>query len=178
MNIKQLTKMSICVALLCVSSIISFPLPFVPIMITAQTVIINLIALILKPKQATITVLVYILLGVCGLPVFSGATAGFGRLFGPTGGFILGFLIAAPLISFLKGKENSFIRYIVVTVLVGMPVIYLFGTIQLAIVNKISFVSALTLAVLPFIITDILKCLLASYLSISLNKVLSNKGLE
>lgn len=171
-NLKQLTKMSICVALLCVSAYISFPLPFTPIMITAQTIVINLIALLLSPKQSAITVAVYILLGAVGLPVFSGGTAGIGRLLGPTGGFILGFLIAAPLISLAKGKTNSFKRYLLVTVAIGMPVIYLFGTIQLALLNKISFAAALSAAVLPYILGDVLKCLAASYLGKVLNKVL------
>ena len=70
MKTRELTKMSICVALLCISAYISFPLPFTPAMVTAQTIVIDLIALILVPKQAMITVGVYILLGLCGVPVF------------------------------------------------------------------------------------------------------------
>ena len=106
MKIKELTKMSICIAIICISSYISFPLPFTPTMITAQTIAINLVALILTPKQSFIVVLLYIFLGAFGLPVFSGGTSGFGRLFGPTGGFILGFLVIAPFMSYLKGKNN------------------------------------------------------------------------
>ncbi|WP_368244630.1 biotin transporter BioY [Clostridium tertium] len=170
MKIKELTKMSICIAIICISSYISFPLPFTPTMITAQTIAINLVALILTPKQSFLVVLLYIFLGVFGLPVFSGGTSGFGRLFGPTGGFILGFLVIAPLMSCLKGKNNSFKRYLFVTVFIGMIVLYCFGAIYMSIIQKISIISALSLAVFPFVVGDIFKCILSSYLAVKLKK--------
>ena len=170
MKTRELTKMSICVALLCISAYISFPLPFTPAMVTAQTIVINLIALILVPKQAMITVGVYILLGLCGVPVFSGGTAGFGKIFGPTGGFILGYLVAAPVISLLKGKANDFKRYLVVTILAGMPIIYLGGSISMYIYQKSNIVTVLMTAVVPFILGDIVKCISASYLGTKLNQ--------
>ena len=172
MKIKELTKRSICIAIICISSYISFPLPFTPTMITAQTIAINLVALILTPKQSFLVVLLYIFLGVFGLPVFSGGTSGFGRLFGPTGGFILGFLVIAPLMSCLKGKNNSFKRYLFVTVFIGMIVLYCFGAIYMSIIQKISIISALSLAVFPFVVGDIFKCILSSYLAVKLKKSL------
>lgn len=174
MKIKELTKMSICIAIICISAYISFPLPFTPAMITAQTIAINLVALVLTPKQSFLVVLLYMFLGVFGLPVFSGGTSGFGKLFGPTGGFILGFLVIAPLMSYLKGKNNSFKRYLFVTIFVGMTVLYAFGAIYMSIVQKISIIAALSLAVFPFIVGDILKCCLSSYIAAKLNKVLKN----
>lgn len=172
MKTRELTKISICITLICISSYISFPLPFTPTMVTAQTIIINLIALILTPKQSLIVVLVYILLGSFGLPVFSGGTSGFGKIFGPTGGFILGFLVIAPIMSYLKGKKNDLKRYLTITIFVGMPVLYTFGTIFMCIVLKTTVRSALLLAVVPFIVGDIFKCFVSSYLAVKLNKVL------
>lgn len=166
--------MSICIAIICISAYISFPLPFTPAMITAQTIAINLVALVLTPKQSFLVVLLYMFLGVFGLPVFSGGTSGFGKLFGPTGGFILGFLVIAPLMSYLKGKNNSFKRYLFVTIFVGMTVLYAFGAIYMSIVQKISIIAALSLAVFPFIVGDILKCCLSSYIAAKLNKALKN----
>lgn len=171
-NIQTLTKISICIALLCVSSYLSFPIPFSTAPITMQTVIINLIALILTPAQSAAAVGVYILLGICGLPVFSGGTAGIGRLLGPTGGFIIGFLISAPLISLLKGKKESIVRYLLVTILVGMPVLYAFGTAFMCITQKMNIIAALSAAVVPFIFGDVLKCIAGSYLALALNKAL------
>ena len=172
MKIRNLTKVSICIAIICISSYIAFPLPFTPIMITAQTIAINLAALILTPKQSFLAVSVYIFLGAFGLPVFSGGTGGFGKLFGPTGGFIIGFLVIAPLISYLKGKNNSFKRYLFVTIFVGMIVLYAVGTVYMSIVQKISIIAALSLAVFPFIVCDILKCFLSSFIAVKLNKIL------
>lgn len=172
MKTKELTKMSICIALICISAYISFPLPFTPIMVTAQTIIINLTALILRPKQSFIAILVYILLGSFGLPVFSGGSSGFGKIFGPTGGFILGFLVIAPIMSYLKGKNNNFKRYLVITILIGMPILYIFGTIFMCIVLKTSIISAVLLTVVPFIFGDIFKCFISSYLAVKLNKIL------
>ena len=160
MKINELTKMSICIAIICISAYISFPLPFSPVMITAQTIAINLVALILTPKQSFIVTLLYIILGVFGLPVFSGGTSGFGRIFGPTGGFILGFLIITPLMSYFKGKNYNFKRYLSVTIIIGMIVLYAFGAVFMSVVQSISIVQALSLAVFPFVVGDVFKCFL------------------
>lgn len=170
MKTKDLTKISICVSLLCVSAYIAFPLPFTPAMITAQTIIINLIALILKPKHAFIAVGVYIILGACGLPVFSGGVGGLSKLFGPTGGYLVGYLIAATVISYLKGKKNDIIRYLLVTILVGIPIIYCFGLVTMCLYMKMNIFTALSVAVAPYILGDLIKCVAGSYLGYTLNK--------
>lgn len=174
MKISELTKMSICIAIICISAYISFPLPFSPVMITAQTIAINLIALILTPKQSFIVTLLYIILGTFGLPVFSGGTSGFGRIFGPAGGFILGFLVVTPLMSYFKGKDYNFKRYLFVTIIIGMIFLYAFGAAFMSVVQNISMVQALSLAVFPFIVGDIFKCVLSSFVAVKLNKVISN----
>ncbi len=115
-NIQDLTKMSICVALLCISSYIYIPLPFTPAGVTAQTIMINLIALILTPRQAFSTVGVYIMIGLIGIPVFGGGTSGIGKLLSPTGGFYFGF-VCRLIISLLKGRNNDIKRYILITIL-------------------------------------------------------------
>ncbi|MCK9268592.1 MAG: biotin transporter BioY, partial [Alkaliphilus sp.] len=126
-NVKEMTKLSLCVALICISSYIVIPLPFTPIMITGQTIAINLAALILNPMHSAACIAIFILLGVSGLPVFAGGNSGLGTLFGPTGGFIIGFLFAVTAISHLKGEKISLFRYLSVTVFIGMPIIYLSG---------------------------------------------------
>ena len=172
MKIQEITKMAICIAIICVASYIAFPLPFTPIGITGQTIAINLIGLLLTPKHSFIVVLGYILLGSFGLPVFAGGSSGIGALIGPAGGFLFGFLAVAPLISYFKGKEIKFSRYFFVTISIGMIVLYLFGAVYMSIVQKISILSAITLAVLPFIVGDFIKCIIASYIGVRLNKVL------
>ena len=72
MKTKELTKIAICITLLCISAYLSFPLPFTPTMVTAQTIMINVISLVLLPTQAFLTVLLYLFIGLLGFPVFSG----------------------------------------------------------------------------------------------------------
>lgn len=171
-KILSLTKTSLCVALLCVSAFIVIPIPFTPIMITAQTLVVTLVSLLLKPSQSAAAVGVYLLLGICGVPVFSGGTAGIGQLLGPTGGFILGFLVAAPLMSWLKGKNNRFFRYALISIFVGIPVIDLFGTVFFCISQHVDPWAALMAAVVPFLIGDVCKCIVASMLAVPLNHAL------
>src|SRR5690606_2034442 len=104
-SINEMTKISLCAALLCISSYIAFPIPFTPIMITAQTIAVNLLALVLSPAHSAISVMLFMLLGIIGLPVFAGGNSGLGALFGPTGGFIIGFLFSAIAIGYFKGKK-------------------------------------------------------------------------
>ncbi len=178
MKTNELTKMSICIALLCVSAYLSFPLPFSPAMVTAQTIVVNLIALVLTPKQALITVGLYILIGILGLPVFSGGASGLAKILSPTGGFILGFLIVAPLMSCLKNSSVHLQSYLLVTIGVGMPVIYLFGAIWMSYVNQIGFLPALQVAVIPFIFGDVVKCVMASLVAVKLNQTACSSAMR
>lgn len=166
-----LTKIGICIALLCVSSYISIPIPFSPAPITAQTVIINLIAIILLPKEAFFAVLGYILLGICGLPVFSGGQSGIGKILGPSGGYIIGYLVAAVLMSFILRKmENKIRNYLLITILVGIPVIYACGVVTMSLYVGKGLWTIMSTSVIPFLPGDICKCIVGSYLGYALRK--------
>lgn len=176
---RALTKTAICVALLCVSSYLAIPIPFTPILITAQTILVNLIALVLTPRQSFVAMLVYTALGLCGLPVFSGGMGGLSKFLGPTGGYVIGFLVMCPLVGWLKEKlkdrgvlRYAFLRYSLVTVLIGMPVIYFFAALHMCLVMGMDVRAALMAAVVPFILGDALKSVAASYLGMVLNKIL------
>lgn len=168
---KDLTKMTLLVALLCISSYIVIPLPFSLASITAQTIIINLIGFILKPKQSFTTISVFILIGLIGVPVFSGGTAGPQHLFGPTGGYIFGYLIAATVISFLMKSKFNFKKAIVLSILVGIPIIYLLGGIYMKVLTGMTVEATIATAILPFIPLDILKCFLSVFLAKAINKL-------
>lgn len=167
---KDLTKMTLLTALLCISSYIIIPLPFSLASITAQTIIINLIAFLLKPKQAFTTVGLFLLIGLIGIPVFSGGGAGPAKLFGPTGGYLFGYLTAATVISFLRGKEFNMKKCIFLSIVVGMPIIYILGAGYMELLTKMNFKALITTSVLPFIPLDILKCILAAFLAKILNR--------
>ena len=171
-NIQELTKTALCVAILCISSYLVFPLPFTPIVISLHTVMVNVIGLILKPRHAAYVVLVYLLMGLIGLPVFSAGTAGAGKLFGPTGGYYFGFLFAVILISLLKGKKRSLSRYIIVTICVGIPVQHVCAILMMCVHNGFQIEAAFLTVSLPFLLGDIVKCVMASMIGFALNRVL------
>lgn len=176
-SVQDLTKMALCVALLIVSGFIRFPVPISPTPVTAQTLMVNLVALILLPQQAAMTVGVYLLLGVVGLPVFGGS-GGIGAFTGVSGGFLIGFFVAAVLVSFLNVKlktviRQSQVRALLTTIVVGMPVTYLCGCLMMVFGYQMSVPAALMAGVVPFIVGDIIKCVGATVLALALNKALS-----
>ena len=175
MKTKDLTKMAICIALLSVSSYLSFPLPFTPTMVTAQTIMINVSSLLLTPQQVFITVMLYLLMGLLGFPVFAGGGSGLAYIVSPSGGFLLAFLIAAPVISLMRQKVAvNFKRYLQVTVFIGMPIIYFIGAVWMSVVTHMGLIATLNAAVLPFVIGDTLKCIIASTLALRLERLTSS----
>ena len=169
---KDMTKMALCVAILCVTSFLVVPLPFTPIVISLHTIAVNIIGLILMPMQAGLTVFIYLLMGLVGLPVFSAGTAGPGKLFGPTGGFYFGFLFAVIAISLLRGKKSSMKRYAIVSIAVGIPIQHLCAIVGMCIHNGGNVAAAFATVSLPFLIGDIIKCLMSSMVGVALNKVI------
>lgn len=160
---QELTTMALLAALLCVSSYISIRLPFSAVPITAQTLVINMAALLLKPKKAGITIAVWILLGIAGLPVFSGGTGGFGVLAGSTGGYIIGYLAAAILISLLRGQKNHFLRSLL-SVFAGIIIIYAVGLPWMKAVMHLNWTAVILTGMVPFLAGDIIKCIAAVFI--------------
>ncbi|ABW19270.1 BioY protein [Alkaliphilus oremlandii OhILAs] len=173
-SVSEMTKISLCTALLAISSYIVFPIPFTPIMLTAQTIIVNLIGLILTPLHGAISVLLFIVLGAIGLPIFAGGAGGLSAILGPTGGFIIGFLFSAIAISYLKGRKTNILRYVLVTVFIGMPVTYLLGASYMSYALNMDYKKAIELAVIPFLLGDAIKCVIASIIAARVHRILEN----
>ncbi len=164
MGTKQLTRMALLIALLCVSAQISFPLPFTPANVTALTLVGCLIAFILPPKEAVLAFIVYLLLGAVGLPVFSLGGSGFGKLLGPTGGFYFSWPIAYGLLSLFKGSKAAFWPYFWKSALITIPITHIMGLLGMMFVLHISFEKAFFMASAPFIFGDLFKCAVAAWL--------------
>ncbi len=167
---RDMTNMAICVALCCVTAWLSFPLPFTPGLVTALTIAMNLTAFIFSPKKTFIVVVVWLLLGAAGAPVYPGGVGGIGRLVGPTGGFYWSFAIAYPLVSLLKGKEISLKRYFLVAVCVGIPVTYIGGLTSMMVVGQVDLMKGIMMAVVPFIPGDLMKAAFAAFVGVRLNR--------
>jgi len=151
------------VALTIAGAYIRIPLPFSPVPITLQTFFVLLAGAILGKKLGSLSQANYLMIGIFGLPVFTGGLYGFARLFGPTGGYLIGFVLAAYAIGWLLGKksEATFVK-IATAMLFGLVILFMTGTIQLAAVMHISLQKAMLLGVLPFIPGDIVKLLAAA----------------
>lgn len=141
--------------LIALSARIIIPLPFSPVPITGQTLVVLLIGMVLGSRRGALTVLMYLAEGLVGLPVFAGGV-GPATLIGPTGGYLVGFVTAAFFVGLLA--EQGWDRKAITTalaMLVGNALIYLFGVLWLA--NLIGLHTALTAGLVPFLIGDVLK---------------------
>ena len=140
---------------------ISLPLPFTPVPLTAQCHMILLLAAILGSKRGALAVVAFLVQGTMGLPVFAGGKGGLLCLAGPTGGYLLGYVAAAYLTGYLveNMKQKSAIKaFFAMTA--GNALIYFFGVAGLS--TFIGWTPAFMLGVLPFIIGDFVKLLIAT----------------
>ena len=174
MEVRDLTKMAMCVALCCATAYISFPLPFTPGYVTALTFALSLTAYLLTPRQTFTVILIYILMGAVGLPVFAGGE-GLSRLLGPAGGFYFAWIFAYALLSFFKGSTPNFKRYALTNILIAVPITYVGGIISMMLVLDVDLRAALTMAVFPFIPGDLMKALAAAALGVKLQKILERR---
>jgi len=157
-NIRQMTLVSLFAAL------------------TAVGAFTLLAAMILGSVMGALSQIIYVLLGVIGLPVFAGFKAGIGILFGPTGGFLLGFIISAYIIGKiveLKKEKNIFYYFLVG--IIGTIILYIIGITQLSLVTGIGIEKAITVGMLPFLPGDILKIIAASFIASKLRTAIKLK---
>lgn len=159
MKIKNLVFIALMTALICVCSWVTLSIGPVPF--TLQTFAMFLAFVILGGRDSSIAVAVYILLGIVGVPVFAGFKSGIGTITGPTGGFILGFLIAALLYWAVPRKlKNSNIKRLIVFIILN-AVCYAAGSAWFVLFKYGTWATALTACVIPFIVPDALKISLA-----------------
>ncbi len=173
--ISDMSLISMCVAIISLFSWIYIPFT---VNFTLQTLAIFVICAVFKLKVSIFSVLIYILLGACGLPIFSGFGAGFGTLVGPTGGYIFSFMTFPFIINlFILKKRNSLLRKIL-GMAVSIVCSYTIGTLWYYLAfgmgTDINFLQLLGICVLPFIIPDILKIIIAVIISQRLAEIYTN----
>ncbi len=170
---KDLVIIAMFTAVICVLSQISISIQ--PIPFTLGLFAIFLTGALLSPRNALLAVLVYLLLGAFGVPVFTGFKGGPGALVGMTGGY----LMAYPLMAFITALSYKLSKkYKIAALAIGMVIslllCYLIGTTWFTLVTDNSFYTALTLCVFPFVVFDFLKIILAISLGTVLRAVLKN----
>jgi len=160
-------------ALIALSAQISIRLPLSPVPITGQTFGVLLTAAVLGRVRAVAAVVAYLLEGFCGLPVFAGASAGFIHLFGPTGGYLFGFLPAAWLVGWLAERGwNRHWQSAALSMLIGSAVILAAGALVLGLF--IGYEKALPMGILPFFAGDVIKIAAATMVLPAAHRILGN----
>ena len=174
LTVRDMAYVAMFAVIMAVCSWISVPyvVPF-----TLQTFAVFLAVGVLGGKRGTLAVLVYILLGCVGIPVFSGFTGGVGILMGSTGGYIVGFLVAAALMWAMEKVPGNRAIVLVASMVLGLVACYAFGTVWFVTVyakttGPVGVWTALGWCVFPYIVPDLVKIALVLVLCKRLKKAI------
>jgi biotin transport system substrate-specific component len=180
LSVRELCAVGLFTAVIVVCAQISVPLPGgVPF--TLQTFAVALAGVVLGAKKGTMAVVVYILLGAVGAPVFTNFGGGFHRLIGPWGGYLLSF----PLLTFVAGLGADRLNnkpgrintlFLAVFLAAGSVLNLTAGSMQLMIINQLSLQSAFIAGFAPFIVLDMLKMACAFVFGLSARRILAKAG--
>ena len=174
---KELVEIALFAALLCVISPFTLPVPGSPVPLSLATFGVYLAALLLGAKQSVLCVLVYLLLGMVGLPVFSGFSGGIGVLLGPTGGYLIGYVLCAVIVGLVIDAATRVKRQFaqgVLAMILGTLACYLFGTVWFLLIMKGTYnvAQALLICVVPYLLFDMIKIMMAAVTAVPVKKIL------
>ena len=165
-----ITRAALMAAVTAVAAQITVPLTPVPF--TLQVLAVILSGLLLGARIGALAQTVYVLVGAVGVPVFSGFTGGLGHVFGPTGGYLISYPIAAAVAGLAvhtvaRASRQRALWAGFLWGCAGLAVIYVFGTTWLAVVSGLSPTEAVTTGILPFVIFDLIKVALAALVAVA-----------
>jgi biotin transport system substrate-specific component len=174
----HVTLTALFAALIAAGTFIAIPLPFSPVPIVLQNLFALLAGLILGPLHGSAAAGLYLIAGAVGAPVFAGASGGFVHIIGPTGGFLLGYLLSAFSAGLIAGSPRGGLKTplwrIVLAVLAGLLVVYVPGVIRLKFALAGSWRQALIAGFVPFIPGDLIKGILAVPIALRLRRAVSD----
>lgn len=149
-------------ALITVGAYLSFPLPGSPVPVVVQNFFVIAAGMLLGPRHGVAAVVVYLVLGAVGFPVFSGGSGGVAHLVGPTGGYLFGYLPAVFAAGTLVGRHaQAGLARVAAAAGLGFALVYLCGVPVLMLVTGLGLGPALAVGFLPFLPGDILKAVAA-----------------
>lgn len=169
-NTLNLVTAALFTALTAVCSQIAVPMP-TQVALTLQTFAVALCGYVLGIKWGLASIITYILLGTVGAPLFSGFKGGPHVLFGPSGGFIFGFILFVVLCGVSLLIKNKALK--LVLGLGGLSVCHILGIIQFAVIYKTDIISSFLMVSAPYLIKDVISVAAAFFLSIYIRKLLS-----
>lgn len=167
---KELTLIGLMTAITCILGPLSIPLPFSVVPISFTNLAIYFTVFLLGWKKGTVSYLIYLLIGLVGVPVFSGFSGGVGKIAGPTGGYLAGFLLLAIISGIFIEKFRGKIYMYAIGMVLGLAITYLFGTAWLSLQLDLTFTEGLFMGVIPYIPGDIVKIAAALILGPVLRK--------
>ncbi len=160
-NVKSMTSVAMMTALMCLLGPVMIPVGPIPFSLQVLTVCLSVS--VLGMKRGTLAVLLYLLIGFAGLPVFAGFSGGPATLLGPTGGFLAGFLPLALIGGWFVSRFRSSGAMQFVGMALGLAVLYGLGTAWLVFSSGLAWGKALKVAVYPFVLVDTAKVLMALF---------------
>ncbi|MGE5554560.1 MAG: biotin transporter BioY [Betaproteobacteria bacterium] len=163
-SIRAVAAIALLTAVISALAYVTVPIPLSPVPLSGQSFGVMLAGALLGPYLGPLAVLTYLLLGLAGLPVFAGGHAGPGVLFGPTGGYLWGFVAGSWVIGLLTDvrKKQPAWKTLLGIALGGIVVVYALGVSQFALVAGFSLRRALAVGVLPFLPGDLVKAAAAA----------------
>ena len=166
-------------ALMAAGTFIAIPIPVSPVPVVLQNLFVLLAGLVLGPLLGSAAATIYLLVGAIGLPVFAGAKGGIAHFFGPTGGYLFGYVLAALVAGLIAGRPRPEVRTAVwrlaLATIAGALAIYIPGVLRLKAVLGADWSKALTLGFLPFIIGDAVKVAIAVVVAPRLRRTVADK---
>ncbi len=154
-QVRMTVYASLFAALTAVGAFLSIPIGPVPIVL--QNLFVLMAGLLLGSRWGLASVAVYLLAGACGLPVFAGGTGGIGRLVGPTGGYLIGYLPSVYVVGLISEKTGRRLVFDLLAMVCGTIIVYIFGLAWLKVLMGLSLGKTLALGLFPFLLGDALK---------------------
>ena len=176
-GVKQLAIIGLMTAVICVLGPLALNIPISPVPISLGTLAIYFVISVLGMKSGTISVIIYILLGLAGVPVFTNFTGGPAKLFGPTGGYIIGYIFLALISGFFVDKFGKILPVYFAGMILGTMALYIFGTLWLEYQMDFTFTQALMAGAVPYIPGDLVKLVIAMVAGTQIRKRLIKAGL-
>ena len=174
MKTKDMTLIAVMAALICVAGPLSIAIGPIPLSLASFAV--YLAGAILGWKRGTLAVAIYLLIGLVGVPVFSGFSGGFQKLIGVTGGYLVGYLPCALITGLCAGEPNAQkprpVWMLPIGMALGTVALYVIGTAWFMLQTQNTLAAAMGMCVLPFLLGDGLKIVAASVIAVPVRKAL------
>jgi len=177
-KIKEIVLIGLMSAVICILGPLSIPLPVSPVPISMTNLAIYFTLYVLGTRRGCISYLIYLLIGFAGVPVFSAFTAGPGKLLGPTGGYLIGFIFMALIAGLFIDRQPAHMGMSFLGMAIGTAVCYVFGSLWLSWQAQMPLTAAFAAGVIPFIPGDLCKMVLAMIAGPQIRKRLQRAGLN